>query len=447
MNRGVNCRLTESEKGSLSSMPRKKSVPDQPYTSSGVSRLGLALVEFVGMAIAAYLTMIAFRWIHQGEVPCLRSKLFACDSIVRGMFSKIGPVSIALLGFLYFAGQLVLTALLPRARWVVILKVAGVFAGLLFVAWLRALELVWLKKLCPWCWGVALMTVIEAALTWPLAAPPLPAMRLGGRLVGAVVFLFAFLGMTTAVELIFRPSSGGTTRFFGYKPAQEDLDEVEEKKPPRPPAGTAGKRERDGAKKNQASAKPATPPKAVADASRSRRPESPPGAADVSRTQPQPGNSLYDMGGTAPAAPTPPAATAAAPARVAPAADEPEPPIDLPDVPELMLLQQRGWRMVASTERLETLVRERGPVLLMVYDPFCEECHATMKKGLNSDEVDQLPVTRVAIDQSSLSGQISALVSHVPTLLLLNSQGQALWTHTGRIKSADLVREVTSRLQ
>ncbi len=396
-------------------MPRKKTAV-QNVSALGVSRAALALVEVVGLGIAVYLALIAFHVIYGGEVPCPRSKLFACESIVRGMFSKIGPVSIALLGVLYFVFQLGLTALLKRGRWAVAAKVLAVFAGLFFIAWLRSLELVYMKKICPWCWGVALTVLAQAAISWPLAVPPFPRLRLTGRIAMAFLLFFAFLGVTTATELLFRPSAGGTVRFFGHKPADSDMVAVEVDEKPALEAGASEKPATTAPQEAKPTPKPTPTPQATKAA------VSPSASPTLAKSP----------------APTP---------RPVPVADEPEPPMDLMDIPELVMLQQRGWRMVATTERVEQLIQTRGPVLLMVYDPFCEECHATMRRGLNSDAVDRLPVTRVAIEQSSLTGPLSAQVTHVPTLLLIDPQGQVHWRHEARIEAAKLVEEITARVQ
>lgn len=429
-------------------MPRKKkSAPVTQNPARLVSRAGLVTVEAIGLAIAVYLTLISLRLIYDGEVPCPRSRLFACESVVRGMFSSIGPFSIAVLGSVYFAVQLCLTGLLSRGRWAAVLKVLAVLSGLLFVAWLRSLELVYLKKICPWCWGVALTVLAQTVLVWPLAVPVFPALKLPGRVAASLTLLFAFLGLTSSVELLFKPSSGGTTRFFGWTPKETAAAPSEEEKE----EGDAEAKEKpDGADRKVPASlekvsgdkppKPEKTPRTVAQSTQAPKTETAEPLARPRDTMPTPppGDSFYSYTPT-------PAPPAPAPAPT-PAADEPEPPIDLPDVPELQIMVQRGWRMVATTERVEELIRTRGPVLLMVYDPFCEECHATMR-GMNTDEVQNLPVTRVAIDQSSLIGTISSYATHVPTLLLFSRDGQLLWKHEARIKSKKLVDEVTSRLQ
>ena len=358
----------------------------------------LAAVEAAGLAVAVYLALVSFKVLHGGEVPCPRTVYIACESVVRGPFSKIGPFSIALMGVAYFVGHLALTLAAPGSRAAGWVKVAGAAAGLVFIAWLRTLELLYLKKLCPWCWGVGAATLIQAAMIYPAAVPPLPALRFGGRLAQCTLALLAAFGLTTAVEVAFKPSRKGPANWFAALAAVTV---------------------------------PAVPKKVPADAA------TPDNESTATVIIPRTTGQKSTASTASAAALSPPPA----------GADDPEPPVDMPEIPEIAILRARGWRMAPTGDRVVANIAARAPVLLFVYDPFCDECHATVRQALDTDEVSALPVTRVAIDQSSFHGELSAKVPSVPTLLLVKADGSVAWTHTGRLPAGELVAKVTAALK
>ncbi|MGI8906783.1 MAG: vitamin K epoxide reductase family protein [Candidatus Sumerlaeaceae bacterium] len=356
------------------------------------SKIPFYVIEFLGFALSSYLFMVSANLIGD-KLPCARSKWIACESAVKGPFSHFGPFSVAALGVIYYIIHLALTSGL-RDRAAQILKVLLVIGGLLFVAWLRSLEIVWLKKLCPWCWGVAALTLIHAGISYRLAAPPLPRLRppaVAGLIIGGFLLL---VGLVTMLEL-------------GVKTGQLMLNQARSTKAAAPAHET---NEETVEKPPHKSTAPKTP--AV--------------------TSPTPAPTPV----TPQQSPTPtPRPTVALPA-------EPE----LVDTPDVAVLRNRGWRHAASGEDVVKYVKLKPPVLMIAYDPYCEQCHELITTVLDTTEITKLPVTRVAIQESMLSGQVNGMVKEMPTLLLFGSSGEVLWTHVGKISIKDLVEAIRSAL-
>jgi uncharacterized membrane protein len=345
-------------------------------SSAYVSRIPFVLIEAVGFGLSSYLFMISSHLIG-GKLPCARSKWIACESAVQGPFSHIGPLSVAAMGVIYYVIHLALSAGL-RDRAAQICKVLLVAGGLVFVAWLRSLEIVWLKKLCPWCWGVAALTLIHAGFTWMLAAPPLP--RLRPVKLGFAIFIgfLLLVGVVTMAELGVK--SGHYLLNQGGKSADKPEDPESAKSEVTPAPVKAPKQSRT--------------PAVVASTT--------PAATAAVAAQP-----------TAAPTPSPTPAAAALPA-------EPE----VIDTPETRILKNRGWRHAGSTDDVKKIIKARAQVLLLVYDPFCNDCHDLITKTLDSNVLKDMPVLKVAIQQDRLTGDLSSMAGNeVPVLMLFSREG------------------------
>jgi uncharacterized membrane protein len=343
-----------------------------------IRRGPLVVLESLGLALSLVLVGVHFGWIAQESVPCPRGSIFACSSILKGPWSAVYGVPWAVLGAVYFAGHLLLTAggaCTATVRW---LKVAGVLSGIFVVMGLRAVELVHLRKICPMCWGVAVVTLAQAAAAWNWW-PGLASWPVWARLGAVLTVSMAALGVVLTVLLLrvdVRRSGGGVVTTFVAEPAD-----------------TAG----SGA---------VTTGTVIAQVVMEPKPDR---AAVVHFTQP--------LGS----------------------------PIE---GPEVELIRSRGWTVTANPGVVQEALARMAPVLLFAYDPLCEECHATMKEGLTAqDWPTTLVVTRVAVEESALPPEVTGEVRRSPTLLLLDSRGQVLWRHEGRISFENLVRGVESGLR
>ncbi|MCX7625296.1 MAG: hypothetical protein N2Z21_03690 [Candidatus Sumerlaeaceae bacterium] len=344
-------------------------------------------VEIIGLAASAYLVLISFKVLYPGDVPCPRSKLFHCTSVLRGEWSKIGPVPISVLGLLYFLIQAFLSAAAERDRlWIHRAKVLLGTGALVFVAALRAIEFVWLKGICPWCWAVALITLLELVLCYPLASPPLPRASWGRRI---AYTLGAFVGCAVIAVVI---------GFMIYEREQQQArKELRTEKTSRPAVQPSPS---------------STPTKTVAQ----------------TPTPPLPSPS-----------PTKP--------RNEPPRNEGEVEDGVPLTNDVKLLVRHGWTVAAATESVNRLIREDAPVLLLVFDPWCEECQAFIRGGLENDEIRKLPVKLVAIEQTSLTGKLSGEVQNVPTLMLIDRRENILFKHVGRMGTRELIDAIEKHLQ
>jgi uncharacterized membrane protein len=343
--------------------------------------------ELAGLIVSTYLVLISLKVIYPGEVPCPRGKLFHCASVLRGEWSKLGPVPISILGMVYFLLQAFLTAAAEQNRlWVQRAKLILVAIGVLYIAWLRAVEIVWLKGLCPWCWAVAFLTLAEAYLLYPLASPPLPKAGWGKRL---GILIGGFVVCVVAAVIV---------AFVIYEQQQarartELKREVGPKRTPLPTPSVAA---------TKVAVSPTVKP-------------------------------------TVSPAPT------KAPAL--PPVNEGSVEEGVPVTNEVKILVRHGWTVVAATESVDRYIREQAPVLLLVFDPWCEECQAFIRGGLESDEIRKLPVKLVAIEQGSLNGKLSDEVENVPTLMLLDRRATVLFKHVGRMGTQELIDAVERHLK
>ncbi len=226
----------------------------------------VAVAECIGLGISLYLALISFELIHKQGVPCPRGSFFACHSVLKGQYANLGPVPIALLGLIYFIGQLFLTILQTKKgpiRW---LKFTAAATGMVFVAYLRSLELVHLKAICPWCWAVAAALLAELILLYPAVAPPFPRLGWSSRIAAAACGLFLCVGATTAGLLALNDNAA---------PA-EKVEAVEAEEPPPKPKKVVSARQTPKIKKEiaQPPAEPSvTPGKVIARPARTPKPQ------------------------------------------------------------------------------------------------------------------------------------------------------------------------------
>lgn len=350
--------------------------------STYVTKAPFAMIELLALGISSYLFLISSHLIG-GKLPCARSKWIACESAVQGPFSHIGPLSVAAMGVIYYIIHLALTTGL-RDRSAQICKVLLVACGLFFVAYLRAIEIVWLKKLCPWCWGVAALTLIDAGIIYPLAVPPLPRLHPVKLILGVIVGFLLLVGGVTLLEM-------------GVKTGRLLMNQGR--------ASLSATASEESTESEPAIEKPAKQP-----AKHSPAP-TPTAAAAVTPA--------------VVVTPTPAATAMPAPKVALP----PEP--ELVDTPEVQILKSRGWRHAGSGEDVVKYVKAKCPVLVLAYDPFCNHCHELITTIINTKEFSSLPVTLVAIQEDKINGQLDKLVGNeVPTMLLFACDGAILWKHT-----------------
>lgn len=132
-------------------------------TRVGTSSLVLSLV---GLAVSAYLTVE--HWTTPTVLACPETGAINCQKVTTSAWSTVGPVPVALLGLLYFAGMAALTT--PgawRRRSLDPVRVAGAAAGAVGVVYLVWVELFRVEAICLWCTVVHLATLgLLGSILW-----------------------------------------------------------------------------------------------------------------------------------------------------------------------------------------------------------------------------------------------------------------------------------------
>lgn len=386
--------------------------------------------EIVGLGLSVYLFLVSAGLVN---LPCPHDSIFACTSVVSGNFGHIGPFSVAAMGGVYFLAQLMLTMGL-RERLAQIVKALLTAGGIVFIAWLRVVELIYLEKACLWCWGVAVVTLIHSGFVYAIMAPPLPKMK-PFPLAGVVTLGFIVtIGLVAVLEL----STGTGKKLEEWtKSLRSTTPIVVDSKVPvaQPDSKPAAKPDsKDTATAPRKTPAPTPRPTATPQAT----------AAAVAPTPIIDINFPPSSNQTARATPTPsptPQAT-----RTAAAPLDPEPQLE--DSDDVKILRARGWRHAGSSASVINAVKARPPVLLLAYDPHCPDCHRLITRTLNSDVMNSVPVTRIAIQQSMVSGQLDDMLKALPTMLLFDDDGTVLLTHVGsQITAQELANQIRSKLR
>jgi uncharacterized membrane protein len=132
-------------------------------------RVASALVAGMGLAIAAYLTIVHYAG---GEPVC--GVAHGCATVQQSEYAELAGIPVALLGL---GGYLAILASLARdgEAWRTTTAFLAL-AGFGFSAWLTYVEVVRLDAICIWCVGSAVCMTLLAGLSVArvLSAPPAP---------------------------------------------------------------------------------------------------------------------------------------------------------------------------------------------------------------------------------------------------------------------------------
>ena len=127
---------------------------------------GIVLVGLIGLFVAVYLLL--YQMGFYGSLLCGAG---SCEVVQASKYARFLGQPVPLWGTLWYAGLLALAflALGPAAgqRWVDVLLALVVTGGLLFSAYLTAIEVFVLHALCMWCVISAVLTVILFVLAQP----------------------------------------------------------------------------------------------------------------------------------------------------------------------------------------------------------------------------------------------------------------------------------------
>ena len=118
------------------------------------------LLTLGGLGISVYLTITHY---DEGALVCSASSTIDCHAVTTSEYSTLLGIPMPLLGLAFFVGfAALLTPWALRSTWAPLRwgRVAGVSVGVLMVVYLVTIELVVLHKICLWCTGVHVVTVL-----------------------------------------------------------------------------------------------------------------------------------------------------------------------------------------------------------------------------------------------------------------------------------------------
>ncbi|RKS74458.1 putative membrane protein [Actinomadura pelletieri DSM 43383] len=118
------------------------------------------ILTIAGFGISVYLTITHY---DEEALVCSASRTVDCHAVTTSEYSSLLGIPMPLLGLAFFVafGALMtpwaLRSTWPPLRWG---RVVSVSVGMLFVVYLVTVELAILHKICLWCSGVHVVTVL-----------------------------------------------------------------------------------------------------------------------------------------------------------------------------------------------------------------------------------------------------------------------------------------------
>ncbi|MEU8120043.1 vitamin K epoxide reductase family protein [Spirillospora sp. NPDC049024] len=118
------------------------------------------VLTLAGLGISVYLTISHY---DEGALVCSASRTVDCHAVTTSEYSTLAGVPMPLFGLAFFvAFGALLTPWALRSTWAPLRwgRVAATSVGVLFVVYLVTVELALLHKICLWCTGVHVITVL-----------------------------------------------------------------------------------------------------------------------------------------------------------------------------------------------------------------------------------------------------------------------------------------------
>lgn len=141
--------------------------PDWSSRSDRLLGLSAFALSLVGVGLSTYMTIAHFT--EAAILACAGGGELSCTAVTTSSQSEVVGVPVAVMGLAYFLALSVLTAppLWKRGgRMVALIRTGLSIAGVAFVLWLVAAEVLIIGHVCLWCTGVHLVTLtILLALT------------------------------------------------------------------------------------------------------------------------------------------------------------------------------------------------------------------------------------------------------------------------------------------
>ncbi len=127
---------------------------------------GIVLLGFIGLFVAVYLLLY-----HLGYYGALVCGAGSCETVQTSKYARFLGQPVPLWGSIWYAAVIVLAFLslgpLSERREARILLVLASLTGVLFSAYLTAVELFVLHAVCMWCVVSAVLTVLIFVLAEP----------------------------------------------------------------------------------------------------------------------------------------------------------------------------------------------------------------------------------------------------------------------------------------
>jgi uncharacterized membrane protein len=126
----------------------------------GVTAFALSLI---GVGLSTYMTIAHFT--EAAILACSGRGELSCTAVTTSAQSRVFEIPVALLGLGFFVVMSILSS--PPvwrrgARWLALSRTALAVAGLLFVFWLIAAEVLIIGHICLWCTGVHVVALVLA---------------------------------------------------------------------------------------------------------------------------------------------------------------------------------------------------------------------------------------------------------------------------------------------
>ena len=117
----------------------------------------IAILGFLGLAIASYLT-----YIHYAEIEALCLSSGGCEIVQQSDYAKFAGIPVPVLGLVGYVGIL-LSLLIPGDIGRATTALMALF-GFGFSVYLTYLELFKIKAICQWCVASAIVSLLIAVL-------------------------------------------------------------------------------------------------------------------------------------------------------------------------------------------------------------------------------------------------------------------------------------------
>jgi len=147
----------------LTEQPTRRVRPDTPHVAVLVTTELLALA---GLGISIYLTIA--HYVGTEVLACSQNSVINCEVVTTSAQSHFLGLPVSVLGLSFYAVAVALFS--PWAWWsdrrlVHLARLVAVGIGMCFVLWLLSAELLIIRKICLWCTGVHIVTLLLFILT------------------------------------------------------------------------------------------------------------------------------------------------------------------------------------------------------------------------------------------------------------------------------------------